>query len=1087
MTSRKRPLEEIEGEEDQHDAGPSPQSAPRLSLENFERGSIIKIRVKNFMTYDEAVFKPGPRLNLILAPNGTGKSSLTCALCLGLAGHPSILGRADNPRDFIQKGTNEAITEITLSSGNPERPIVIQRRLTKDNTRYRINGVDKNKAEVQKILKDLNIQLDNLCQFLPQDKVVGFAQMKPGELLMESERAMGDARLHRLHNELIEDRNDLKTYERSAGALQRNLEDEERIMNELQRDKERYEQRRELLQKADLMEKKGLYMDYVEAQDKLKETKAKIVQGKERLEQIRAEIARDQAPLLAKQQEESRVKKEAQAHKRVVIDREGALGNIGSKSEDVSAQLTKKWDEIEGLRAQAEQRAEQLARLDAEVARLQAELDELPAEPARATQGTQGMQSDEIRELRGQVSALNDEARGFESDMGELREQLHSFEREMKNFQEQLARLDSVRDNKLRQLEQFHRGITAFTHWVADNKARFRGEVYGPILLEVTVKDPQYAKYLEHQLPRHIWPRFVTMYREDQDELQREADRAGFRGLLTTNFAGSPNGPLRYPDGQASQYASFDIKHTLDEVFEAPPVIKHILSDECSITRAFVGTARTDVDALQRAAPKVMNLYTPESSYRTKVSAYNSAARSQRVSAIMQQCQWLTTSHDNTEERAAIIADSTKTQQQVDAIKSELQAMNAAKKDAEARVSEKRKELQKAEAQASKLKHQRMKLVSQIRSRKKQQEDVRKKPDPMSRQPALRRDIDRLNTQAHNLVLKIASALEGQWEAMKLMACSDAHALELHAQIAALKERAQGGNERLRRMENLLQQLVQVEKRDEEETRRRKKIAKDACQLTDEIKAFFRDLPSDKEELQQQIDELHGQAAAIQCANPRIMQEYEERSARIRKLREEFGGETDNLNTLTAALEAKKVQWLPELKRMVGVVSHHFSRNMRAIGCAGEVQLYCGCDAGFDSCNNFDKYAVNIMVKFRDEEEMQLLTANRQSGGERAVCTILYIIALQYVTVCPFRVVDEINQGMDQINERKVFVRMVEAACRPGTPQCFMFTPKLLPDLPYTRDVYPMSIFNGVHCSALTQEFHGAGDFVTGMPVVYTG
>lgn len=71
---------------------------------------------------------------------------------------------------------------------------------------------------------------------------------------------------------------------------------------------------------------------------------------------------------------------------------------------------------------------------------------------------------------------------------------------------ENLARLDSVRDNKLRQLEQFHRGITAFTYWVADNKARFRGEVYGPILLEVTVKDPQNAKYLEQQLPRESSP-----------------------------------------------------------------------------------------------------------------------------------------------------------------------------------------------------------------------------------------------------------------------------------------------------------------------------------------------------------------------------------------------------------------------------------------------------------------------------------------------------------------------------------------------------------------------------------------------------
>lgn len=45
-----------------------------------------------------------------------------------------------------------------------------------------------------------------------------------------------------------------------------------------------------------------------------------------------------------------------------------------------------------------------------------------------------------------------------------------------------------------------------------------------------------------------------------------------------------------------------------------------------------------------------------------------------------------------------------------------------------------------------------MKLLSQINSKKKAREDVRKKPDPMSREPGLRRDIDRLNTQAHNLV-----------------------------------------------------------------------------------------------------------------------------------------------------------------------------------------------------------------------------------------------------------------------------------------------------------------------------------------------
>ena len=41
----------------------------------------------------------------------------------------------------------------------------------------------------------------------------------------------------------------------------------------------------------------------------------------------------------------------------------------------------------------------------------------------------------------------------------------------------------------------------------------------------------------------------------------------------------------------------------------------------------------------------------------------------------------------------------------------------------------------------------------------------------------------------------------------------------------------------------------------------------------------------------------------------------------------------------------------------------------------------------------------------------------------------------QGVTVTPFRVIDEINQGMDPINERKVFTLLVESSCRPDTPQ----------------------------------------------------
>ena len=52
------------------------------------------------------------------------------------------------------------------------------------------------------------------AQFLPQDKVASFAQLKPGELLIETERAIGDASLHTLHLELIAARAELANSER---------------------------------------------------------------------------------------------------------------------------------------------------------------------------------------------------------------------------------------------------------------------------------------------------------------------------------------------------------------------------------------------------------------------------------------------------------------------------------------------------------------------------------------------------------------------------------------------------------------------------------------------------------------------------------------------------------------------------------------------------------------------------------------------------------------------------------------------------------------------------------------------------------
>ena len=67
-----------------------------------------------YSTYDDVELHPGPNLNVIIGPNGTGKSSIVCAIALGLAGKTSILGRARDPTDYIKHGRDRAIIELEL-------------------------------------------------------------------------------------------------------------------------------------------------------------------------------------------------------------------------------------------------------------------------------------------------------------------------------------------------------------------------------------------------------------------------------------------------------------------------------------------------------------------------------------------------------------------------------------------------------------------------------------------------------------------------------------------------------------------------------------------------------------------------------------------------------------------------------------------------------------------------------------------------------------------------------------------------------------------------------------------------------------
>ena len=62
----------------------------RPSAKAHQPGSIVRVKLINFVTYDLVEFFPGPSLNMVIGPNGTGKSTLVCAICLGLGWGPQV-------------------------------------------------------------------------------------------------------------------------------------------------------------------------------------------------------------------------------------------------------------------------------------------------------------------------------------------------------------------------------------------------------------------------------------------------------------------------------------------------------------------------------------------------------------------------------------------------------------------------------------------------------------------------------------------------------------------------------------------------------------------------------------------------------------------------------------------------------------------------------------------------------------------------------------------------------------------------------------------------------------------------------------
>jgi len=156
---------------------------------------------------------------------------------------------------------------------------------------------------------------------------------------------------------------------------------------------------------------------------------------------------------------------------------------------------------------------------------------------------------------------------------------------------------------------------------------------------------------------------------------------------------------------------------------------------------------------------------------------------------------------------------------------------------------------------------------------------------------------------------------------------------------------------------------------------------------------------------------------------------------------------------LKERMENISVPWERELEDMVNKISSSFQKNFITVASDGQVEMV--------KLERYKDWKLEILVKFRENSELKVLDHQSQSGGERAVSTIFFIMSLQGLTNAPIRIVDEINQGMDPKNEKMAHKYLVHTACSEGLSQYFLVTPKLLTGLYYHPGMAIHCIFTG--------------------------
>eukprot|EP01138_Halocafeteria_seosinensis_P005851 gb/GECG01005981.1/.p1 GENE.gb/GECG01005981.1/~~gb/GECG01005981.1/.p1 ORF type:complete len:1089 (+),score=166.12 gb/GECG01005981.1/:1-3267(+) len=1033
-------------------------------LERYANGSLLSITLVNFMIHERLHVDFGCSCNLLMGPNGSGKSSVVCGLVLGLGGdHRSVLSRGKSITSFIKNTANEAKIKLTVLDADRNVRTITRQLVREWNSARRgpfyewfIEDRPVSFKHVTNLVQSLGVHVDSLCQILPQEKVGDFTKLTPKALLRETEKTMADGGVHKTHMELVEMQREKIEHEKMIGKKEEALTTAEAMLRHLELRKEANRNVEVLKEDIKRLTEYRPAFKHKQLVKQKKELKNEDTEHSKRLQETteRATALKKEVNTLS--EKAGKFLQNTKSVTQEIQDIDASISNLYGLVRKRRGQIDEYYNEALHCQKKVDERDDRIASLEDDIEVRKKKLDEIP--PSEEVKAQRKPIRGKIRDVSRREEDAAAERQQEEEKTTELENRLNSLDKQKNAMLESRKRLENCLRNRA---NRFSVVDGALKGWDYVKNNRWIGYVYGPLCVHVTPSSRLARIALDNFIPLAKKMTFICSSPDDSRRLYQQdfGDSRVRKKLQLYLSQGETPNPRRLDPTTLQKLKDNGLTATLDEVISCPDIVRSFLISRCAIDRVllFEGQETPDIFAIGELIPPGYRALTTQAVVEKREGCMTGTPVINHRSLQQEYNSCFHSGPD--QDKLKRVNDS------IDDARKEYEEATARLRQAQEKENEvmkRKKELQKEMDKNRQMDKDRLSHMEEIEKDRRELEALKNESveEIQEKQREYTQQLCELCGQLAEEQPEIASLLKDRQQLVKKRVVSKIS----HETVAGLQDCIKHTIEELKNMEKDIGNNINFVRRKFKDVHAKEQEARkhvgdpfpsnDWLEERENIcKKHHMDPNASTSpfELDQLIQRLR-EALTSQDEDRGIADRYEQKKKDVEHTKRLIAEKKERVAKLEKDIAEKFTQW--EIQYYVTQIGAKFTAFMKQVGYDGKICLL--------EQDHYEDYGLSVMVSFKKGAEPQELNVTVQSGGERAVATMVFMLSLQSLTRCPFRVIDEINQGMDENNEREL-LRVVFNGCSPEetTRQYIIVTPKILRAMNYPDHVLVHTVYNG--------------------------